>query len=76
MKSKFAISLVLSLFAAQAFALPSFSPQPLLSELKGSQEDIKILEPLAENGSSRTPGAQFRIAEGGAQRTIDARTTG
>ncbi|MFI8480933.1 hypothetical protein ACIGCM_10215 [Pseudomonas sp. NPDC078700] len=76
MKSKLAISLALSLFAANAFALPSFSPQPLLSEQKDSQEVITILDPLAENGSSRTPGAQFRVAEGGAQRTLDARTTG
>lgn len=75
MKSKLTFSLVLSLFAAQAFALPSFSPQPLLGEIKGSQQEIKILEPLSENGSSRTPGAQFRVAEDGAQRTLDAQAT-
>ncbi|WP_417662938.1 hypothetical protein [Pseudomonas sp.] len=76
MKSKLAISLALSLFAANAFALPNSSPQPLLTELKDAPEVINILDPLAENGSSRTPGAKFRVAEGGAQRTLDARTTG
>lgn len=76
MKSKLVLSLVLSLFAVNAFALPSFSPQPLLGELKDQQTVIQPLEPLAENGSSRTPGAQFRVAEDGAQRLLDTRTSG
>ncbi|MCY1555749.1 hypothetical protein D9M68_924340 [compost metagenome] len=54
MKSTFAISLMLSLFAANAFALPSNNPMPLLGEVKDSQQEVLPQDRhVAEGGAGR-----------------------
>ncbi|SFP79983.1 hypothetical protein [Pseudomonas borbori] len=40
MKSPFVISLLLSLLASSAFALPSNNPPPLLGEVKDSRQEV------------------------------------
>ncbi|WP_439886319.1 hypothetical protein ACSX1C_11995 [Pseudomonas sp. MBLB4123] len=78
MKRQLALSLVLALFAANAFALPSLNPQPLLGEAKDSQQEVRPLDRhVAEGGAERTPGQQrLRLAEGGAERLLEHRRAG
>lgn len=78
MKSQLAIGLVLGLLAANAFALPNLNPQPLLGEVKDSQQDVLPEDRhVAEDGAERTPGQQrLRLAEGGAERLLERRKTG
>ncbi|MBS7661998.1 hypothetical protein I0D00_08610 [Pseudomonas lalucatii] len=78
MKRQLAIALILGLFAANAFALPSLNPQPLLGELRdGSEEQRPQDRHLAEDGAERTPGQQrLHLAEGGAERLLEQRRAG
>jgi hypothetical protein len=62
MKSTFVISLVLSLLASSAFALPSNNPPPLLGEVKDSQQE--------------TLPQDRHVAEGGAERLLEQRHNG
>jgi len=75
MKQTIAIGLLLGLFTANAFALPSQGPMPILSEARDSQSNVQPHDRhVAEGGSERTPGQQrIRVAEGGAERTIEQR---
>lgn len=78
MKSQLAIGLALGLLAANAFALPDLNPQPLLGEVKDSQQDVLPEDRhVAEGGAERTPGQQrLRLAEGGAERLLEQRDAG
>lgn len=92
MKRHFLISLSLSLLAANAFALPNHTPQPLLGEVKDSQPEIQLQDRhlaeggaerllqrvhTAENGAARTPGQKhLHVAEGGAERLLEHRQVG
>jgi hypothetical protein len=73
MKYPSILALALGLFAANALALPSQIPQPLLGELKDSQQDVRPHERhVAEEGAERTPGRQrLHLAEGGAERLLE-----
>ncbi len=62
MKRQFLISLTLSLLAANAFALPNHTPQPLLGEVKDSQAEIQPQD--------------RHVAEGGAERLLERRPIG
>ena len=62
MKSPSVISLVLSLLASSAFALPSNNPPPLLGEVKDSQREV-----LPQD---------LHVAEGGAERLLEQRHNG
>ncbi|QLC73763.1 hypothetical protein LPB260_23880 [Pseudomonas sp. LPB0260] len=67
------LALALGLFATNALALPSQIPQPLLGELKDSQQNVRPQDRhVAEGGAERTPGQQgLRLAEGGAERLLE-----
>lgn len=70
MKRTLAISLLLGLFASNAFALPSSNPMPLLGEVKDSQPEVLPQDRhVAEGGAERTLQQRLRIAEDGSQRT-------
>ena len=75
MKSRLLLSLALSVFAANALALPGDDSQPLLGEARDSQQEFRALAPdLAEDGADRTPGQKrLRLAEGGAERLLERR---
>ncbi len=68
MKAHAIAALFLTSLSATAFALPS-EPQPVLGESRDNSGFIQVVEPVAENGSDRTPG--LRVAEGGAERTLN-----
>lgn len=78
MKRQLAIGLALGLLAANAFALPDLNPQPLLGEVKDSQQDVLPEDRhIAEDGAERTPGQhRLRLAEGGAERLLEQRDAG
>ncbi|NQD91798.1 hypothetical protein HP532_03925 [Pseudomonas sp. CrR25] len=78
MKPVVAFSLLLSLLATNALALPNDSPMPLLGEIKDSQSEILPQDRhVAEGGAERTPGQQrLRVAEGGAERLLEQRHNG
>ncbi|MGE8500478.1 MAG: hypothetical protein ACN6O6_23515 [Pseudomonas sp.] len=64
MKQTIAISLLLGLFTANAFALPSQGPMPILGEVKDSQEDVLPQDRhVAEGGAERTIEQRLRTAE-------------
>lgn len=67
MKSQFAIALALSLLAANAFALPSSGPMPLLGEVKDSQPEVLPQGRLPQDR---------HVAEGGAERLLEQRRNG
>jgi hypothetical protein len=70
MKRQFLISLALSLLAANAFALPNHTPQPLLGEVKDSQPEIQLQDRhVAEGGAERLLEQRLHTAENGAART-------
>ena len=70
MKSTFVISLVLSLLASSAFALPNSNPPPLLGEVKDSQQEVLPQDRhVAEGGAERTLEQRLRTAENGSART-------
>ncbi|MGJ0534785.1 MAG: hypothetical protein ACR65W_16235 [Methylocystis sp.] len=70
MKRTLALSLLLGLFASNAFALPSSNPMPLLGEVKDSQPEVLPQDRhVAEGGAERTLQQRLRIAEDGSQRT-------
>ena len=70
MKRTLAISLLLGLFASNAFALPSSDPMPLLGEVKDSQPEVLPQDRhVAEGGAERTLQQRLRIAEDGSRRT-------
>lgn len=63
-------ALALSLMTTSVFAASSSAPFPLVGEAKESQVQQQPIEPLAENGADRTPGAQrFQLVESGYERT-------
>ncbi|MES2818535.1 MAG: hypothetical protein V4812_06045 [Pseudomonadota bacterium] len=72
MKTQLFASLVFSLFAASAFALPGDENQPILGEARDSQAEILVKDrPVAEGGAERTLRQQgIEVAEGGAERTL------
>lgn len=77
MKHALAISLLLALFAGNAFALPSSSPMPLLGEVRDSQPDVLPQDRhVAESGAERTLQQRLRLAEGGAERLLVQRRAG
>jgi hypothetical protein len=70
MKSQLAIGLALGLLAANAFALPDPNPQPLLGEVKDSQQEVLPEDRhVAEGGAQRLLEQRLRTAENGAERT-------
>jgi hypothetical protein len=77
MKSTFVISLVLSLLASNAFALPSNNPPPLLGEVKDSQQELLPQDRhVAEGGAERTLEQRLQLTEDGAERLLEQRHNG
>ncbi|WP_332821710.1 hypothetical protein [Pseudomonas sp.] len=77
MKSTFVISLVLSLLAGSAFALPSNNPPPLLGEVKDSQQEVLPQDRhVAEGGAERTLEQRLQLTEDGAERLLEQRNNG
>ena len=77
MKSTFVISLVLSLLASSAFALPNPNPMPLLGEAKDSQQETLPQDRhVAEGGAERTLEQRLQLTEDGAERLLEQRHNG
>ncbi|MGH8354905.1 MAG: hypothetical protein ACRERY_15475 [Pseudomonas sp.] len=68
MKTQLLLSLALSVLAANAFAVPSDNPQPLLGESKASPNVRPQDRHVTEGGADRLL-QRLRVAEGGAERT-------